>query len=70
MAKCSVADENCTAPAAYMSGNGSIYTVSGTRARYTCYICGEPVCGQCSQRREYHKGKRRICNSCCEDLDR
>lgn len=59
---CSVCDENCEAPAGYMVGDG-VLPGEGS-ADYTCYGCGQPVCGACSK---VKRGKKRLCNTCLEE---
>jgi hypothetical protein len=58
---CSVCDDSCEAPAGYAVGDGVIPGEGS--AQFTCYECGEPVCGACSKR----KGKNRVCNSCLKN---
>jgi len=60
---CNVVNYGCEAPAGYMSGGG---VIDGTEAAdYTCYGCGDPVCGNCSKD---IKGER-TCDHCAEDLE-
>lgn len=62
---CSVCDQDCEAPAGYQVGDGVIPGEGS--AEYWCDECGEPVCGACSKPKP--KSKKRICNSCVEDLE-
>lgn len=58
---CSVCDQDCEAPAGYDVGGG-ILPGEGN-ADYTCYHCGEPVCGACSKIIK----RKRTCNNCAEE---
>jgi hypothetical protein len=57
---CSVCDEDCEAPAGYAVGDGVL--PGEGNADYTCYHCGEPVCGACSKIIK----RKRTCNNCAE----
>lgn len=59
---CTVANENCTAPADYEDA----YTGG------TCHACGLPVCLECSYVRSWRHviGKVRICDNCYEEEER
>jgi hypothetical protein len=58
---CSVCDYGCEAPAGYAAGDGVIHGTDA--AEYSCYECGEPVCGNCSVETE----DGRVCKTCKGD---
>lgn len=59
---CAVSNRGCEAPAGWIS-NGRV--IEGTDAAdYSCFECGQPVCGSCSQERD---DGERICDDCSED---
>lgn len=57
---CSVANENCEAPAGWSAGGGLIEN-DEANAQFECSNCREPVCGACS--REVRHGGR-MCDEC------
>lgn len=60
---CNVSDNGCLAPAGIRSGNGMAEGTRSTRA--TCFVCGEPVCTNCSKIMPWHPyGRRRVCLTC------
>ena len=70
MVTCGVANENCSAPAAWGVG-GSLMTGyyenedRRKQAKFECFVCGEPVCGRCSRVVDYLTyGKQRVCDNC------
>ena len=68
MITCSVANNNCSAPAGWQCGGlgGGHYENDDRRqqARFECFACGNPVCGRCSRKVQYLLyGKQRICNN-------
>lgn len=62
---CSVANDDCLAPAGWKNGSGIIEN-HGARAAFTCYECGEPVCSRCSVPVVKAKRSERRCLSCKE----
>lgn len=71
MITCSVANENCTAPAGWqcggLGGGIAVNTDRKLQARYECFACGEPVCGKCAKLIDYmNYGRQRICDICRE----
>lgn len=63
---CSTVGPNCSAPAGYLMGGGSV--PGEDAAEFTCFQCGEPVCGECSAVGEYDSyGVQRRCLDCREE---
>lgn len=57
---CCIADQFCTHPA----------NLEGVRDPPSkCHRCGNPVCFNCSVRRQYGPGVPRICHDCCTEID-
>ena len=61
MNTCCVVDQFCTSPA---------NLENPVPARGFCFICGQPVCSNCSSKRKYYDyGVVRMCNNCQIEYD-
>lgn len=62
---CVVSDYNCLAPAGWgVSGYGSAANTSDSCGQTRCYVCGESVCTECSNRVSWYGKSVRACTNC------
>lgn len=63
MKACEVVGNDCTEPAGWRTGNGSVRWNMEADAKYECYRCGKRACKACSKVVK----KQRICWDCLEE---
>lgn len=61
---CNIVEAGCEAPAGFLTGDGVIDGEES--AEFTCWHCGEPVCGACSFLDKEGENGERICVYCDE----